>query len=228
MGRRFNVAIDVLSDAYLKQDKRTRTEVVMDSFMESSFYDKMSRYADDAKQQKGAIDKGIKAFVNYFKDDSPLGKWERQVSDQWKQMMPQQQAVYSRPPADIEKHPAYKQAEEEHEPSASDTMVGTREDIYKAAVRKHIMKKMKDNQPLDKADVAALDGFDRFRAKQWNSTIGKQQGSTQGGPGTTRWDQQKQHEWDTMSDENKDTFDNNYDVYYKIEADKYTSRKDAQ
>src|SRR6056300_1291168 len=228
MGKQFDKTLDGLSGVYLNKDNRTRTDIVMDSYMESSFYDKMSKYADDAKQQKGMVDKGIKTFINYFKDDSPLGKWERQVTKQWKEMMPQQQAVYSRPPAELEKHPAYKQAEEEHEPHATDNMVGKREDIYKAAVRKHIMKKMKDNQPLDKADVAALEGFDRFRAKQWNGTIGKQQGSTLGGPGTTRWDQQRQHEWDTMSDENKDTFDNNYDVYYKIEADKYTSRKDAQ
>lgn len=228
MGRQFNDTINELSDVYLKRDNRTRTTTVMDSYMESSFYDKMSRYASDAKQQKGVIDKGIKAFVNYFKDDTPLGKWEKQITKQWKEMMPQQQAVYSRPPATIEEHPIYKQAEAEHEPSATDTMIGSREDLYTNAVRKHIMKKMKDNMPLDKVDVAALEGFDRFRAKQWNGTIGKQQGSTQGGPGTPRWDQQKQHEWDSMVDDNKEVFGNSFEQYYKIEADKYAARKDVQ
>ena len=228
MGDTFDDKITRISERYTEK-KTSKTEDLMNVVMEGGFYDWASGYEDRAKKQSGFI--SGKTIMDYFKDDTPLGKWENQVKQQWKDMMPQQKSIYSNPPASYDKHPVYIQLKDQQDSQQSaspDTFVyRSGKDPY-VELKKHIMNKMKNNQALEKEDIAALEGFDRFRARQWNQTISREQGYTQRGPGTDSWDQRIRDEWNAMKDDKRDVFNNNFDEYYEFEAEKYTNKHGGQ
>ena len=196
---------DKLDHYFPKTEARSKTNTLIDTVMESKFADWAKKYNQDAHQGKGvASTDTITKFLPGESDD-PNKKWEVQVKKQWDGMHAGQRRVFSDPPAQIDDHPIYKQ-------------VATGPNDQKKGVKKFMkwfVSKRKQGKKYSSLDLAAVQGFDRFAANQWNGSIQKQQGFG-GGPGNEQWENRIKQLHNSMQSPKPD-----FDAFREIKVNEY-------
>lgn len=196
MDSKFNSVLDSKIEQYFPQEPKTsKTEKMIETVMEGSFYDWASKYRKDAESGSGVVSTNtVGNFIKGAKDaysNQTMVKWNKRIDDQWEGMHPGQRAIYSDPPKKFENHPIYKSL-------IPNTYNGQfdQKSVEKKMI-KQIAKKRKKGEKHTNEDINALEGKDRFTAIQWNKSITREAGFG-GGPGSEQWENRIKSTWDAM------------------------------